>query len=418
MERPEEFDENSVDSNSHYRQHVGDLEMELQSTRENLQTTVEELQTSNEELQATNEELLASNEELQSTNEELHSVNEELYSVNSEFERKNIDLKQLNTDHDNLLGSIDIGTIFLDRQMRIRKFNPAIAAFFKLLPQDIGRPIDHIAYHLSRQEELLANISLVLNNGEPLQSEESTRDGKWLLNRIMPFRTETGQVEGVVITFTDISRIKEAELNVIRLNGHLVRLNEELDSKVAERTRELTGEIMVRQAAEEAMRKQEHFTSSTLDALSAHICVIDAHGTIVISNRSWTEYAAVNCNCMGADQKPLCESSLMCEKRRLSGDSGGISRYLHAFSMTDSSVNPDAGRFIEGVSHSLSGEKPGFVMEYRCHSPVAENWFIVRVNRLVADGKCYAVISHENISARKQMERELFRMQQQIEILA
>ncbi|MEI6206469.1 MAG: chemotaxis protein CheB [Desulfuromonadales bacterium] len=192
VEQQAESDESSFDSSGHYRQHIGDLEMELQSTRENLQTTVEELQTSNEELQATNEELLASNEELQSTNEELHSVNEELYSVNSEFERKNIDLKQLNTDHDNLLSSIDIGTIFLDRQMRIRKFNPSIAAFFKLLPQDIGRPIDHIAYHLSRQDELLADIGMVLSSSVPTEKEENTRDGKWLLIRIMPFRTETG----------------------------------------------------------------------------------------------------------------------------------------------------------------------------------------------------------------------------------
>lgn len=407
----EEFDENNQDSSNHYRQHVGDLEMELQSTRESLQTTVEELQTSNEELQATNEELLASNEELQSTNEELHSVNEELYSVNSEFERKNIDLKQLNTDHDNLLGSIDIGTIFLDRQMRIRKFNPAIAAFFKLLPQDIGRPIDHIAYHLSRLDELLVNINQVLKDGQPVQSEECTRDGKWSLNRIMPFRTETGQVEGVVITFTDISRVKEAELDVVRLNAHLTRLNEELDNKVRERTSELTEEVRVRHAAEEAMRKQEQFTRSTIDALAAHICVIDDQGRVIISNRSWSDYAAANCNCLDANQQPVCDSALMCEKRRFSATSGELSHYLHAFNEADSPAHSDAGRFVNGVRAALNGEQPGFVMEYRCNSPVEENWFIVRVDRLIADGDCYAVIFHENISPRKQMERELFRIQ-------
>ncbi|HIJ80644.1 MAG TPA: response regulator [Desulfuromonadales bacterium] len=247
----EATDENTVaisfDVENHFRQHVADLEMELQSTRENLQTTVEELQTSNEELQATNEELLASNEELQSTNEELHSVNEELYSVNSEFERKNIELKQLNNDHENLLASTDIGTVFLDRQLRIRKFNPAIESFFKLLPQDIGRPIDHIAYHLSQQELMLADINRVLANGIAIDSEEETRDNTWLLKRIMPFRTETGQIEGVVITFTDITTVKTAELKVLRLN-------EELEQKVEERTNDLQYEIQERKKVELEMK--------------------------------------------------------------------------------------------------------------------------------------------------------------------
>ena len=221
---PDTEDRDRFDTGTHYRQHINDLETELRSTKENLQTTVEELQTSNEELQATNEELLASNEELQSTNEELHSVNEELYSVNSEFERKNSELKQLNIDHDNLLSSTDTGTIFLDRQLRIRKFNPAITSFFKLLPLDIGRPIDHIAYHLSRQDEMLANIRRVLVEGEPLENEEHTRDCKYLLIRIMPFRTETGQVEGVVITFTDITQIKEAELRIVASRDYYLNL--------------------------------------------------------------------------------------------------------------------------------------------------------------------------------------------------
>ena len=261
-EQPEELDEKNLDTGKQFRQHVTDLEMELQSTRENLQTTVEELQTSNEELQATNEELLASNEELQSTNEELHSVNEELYSVNSEFERKNIDLKQLNTDHDNLLGSIDIGTIFLDRQMRIRKYNPAIAAFFKLLPQDVGCPIDHIAYHLSPREELLADIGLVLGSGAPIEKEENTRDGKWLLIKIMPFKTETGQLEGVVITFTDISRSKAAEQDIIKLN-------EGLEQKVLERTSALQKEFAARLEAEHAQRnlKEQLMHSQKMEAV-------------------------------------------------------------------------------------------------------------------------------------------------------
>jgi|GEM_PF-1548020 len=201
--------EGDQDVIAHYRRHIVDLEMELLSSSENLQTTIEELQTSNEELQASNEEMMATNEELQSTNEELHSVNEELYSVNSEFERKNLELIQLTTDYNNLLSSTDIGTIFLDRNMRIRNFNAAISTSFNLLPQDIGRPIDNIAFRLSNQEEMLADIRKVLEDGVPIERERFSTYGKWLLKRVLPFRTETGQVEGAVITFTDITHIKE-----------------------------------------------------------------------------------------------------------------------------------------------------------------------------------------------------------------
>jgi len=122
------------DASGQYRQYIQDLEFELQSTQEALQATIEELQTSNEELQATNEELLASNEELQSSNEELHSINEELYTVNAEFERKNSELRLLNLDHDGLLQSLETGIIFLDRDLRIRKFNQAVQTIFRLMP--------------------------------------------------------------------------------------------------------------------------------------------------------------------------------------------------------------------------------------------------------------------------------------------
>ena len=160
-------------------------------------------------------------EELQSTNEELHSVNEELYTVNAEFDLKNQELKHLNQDHDNLLASTEDGTVYLDKDLRIRKFNPAICKFFKLLPQDIGRPIDHIAYHLSRQGQLLKDIRQVLTGGKPLETEITTPAGHWLLKRILPFRTEVGKIEGVVLTFTDITRVKAAEMALAEMNQGL-----------------------------------------------------------------------------------------------------------------------------------------------------------------------------------------------------
>jgi PAS domain S-box-containing protein len=220
------------DSGTHYEQIVGDLKNELRSIKENLQTAIEELQTSNEQLQATNEELLASNEELQSTNEELHSVNEELYTVNTEFERKNNDLRQLDLDHEHLLASIQVGIIFLDKHLRIRKFNRYVGTCFKLLPQDIGRPLDHIAYHLEDSRRVLNDVEEVLRTGEVVENEVLTPDGTTLLKRVLPFHNQDGATEGVVLTFTDVTRLKAAELALGRLNAALAQ-------EVDQQTREL-----------------------------------------------------------------------------------------------------------------------------------------------------------------------------------
>jgi len=133
--------ERELDYGEASREQLRSLEDELRYTKENLQATIEELETSNEELQATNEELVASNEELQSTNEELHSVNEELYTVNAEYQRKIAELTELTGDMDNLLFSTDVGVLFLDGELCIRKFTPKIGEFFDLLPQDIGRRV-------------------------------------------------------------------------------------------------------------------------------------------------------------------------------------------------------------------------------------------------------------------------------------
>src|SRR4029079_1117463 len=146
------------------------IEAELVHTKHSLQVTTEQLESSNEELQAANEELLASNEELQSTNEELQSVNEELYSVNAEYQRKIGDLTELGNDMENLLSSTDIGTIFLDRELRIRKFTPQIAESFNLLPQDVGRPIETFTYAVDHPE-LNEDLKRVLASGERVERE-------------------------------------------------------------------------------------------------------------------------------------------------------------------------------------------------------------------------------------------------------
>ncbi len=227
-------------------QRANDLEEELQFTRHSLQLTIEELQASNEKLDLANEELVSSNEELQSTNEELKSVNEDIYAVNAELEARNRQLTQLNRDHDNLLASTEVGTVFLDAELRVRKFSPAITSFLKLLPQDIGRPIDHIAYALTPHSQFLEHLRSSLSEGVKFEKEVRVGPDQWVLKRILPFRTERGTVDGVVLTFTDISAIKLAQRAVEELNS-------ELEGKVVERTRALAeSEARVRDYIENA----------------------------------------------------------------------------------------------------------------------------------------------------------------------
>ncbi len=200
--------------------HLRYLEAELRYARENLQATVEELETTNEELQATNEELMASNEELQSSNEELHSVNEELYTVNKEYETKIEELTQLTDDIENLLESTQIGTVFLDAQLRVRKFTPAAAEQFNLLPQDIGRPIAHMSRNIEL-DDFVGQLRTVLLSGQVTEEEVQHHNGTWYLMRLHPYRTESGHVDGVVVTFVDIQTMKHVTASLARRNADL-----------------------------------------------------------------------------------------------------------------------------------------------------------------------------------------------------
>jgi two-component system CheB/CheR fusion protein len=197
-----------IDLDQVSRQQLGTLEAELSRTKENLQAAIEELEASNEELQASNEELQASNEELQSTNEELQSVNEELYTVNAEYQRKIAELTELTNDMDNLLSSTEVGTIFLDAQLRIRRFTPQIAASFNLVPHDAGRSIETFAHRLDHQ--LLDDLRRVLARGQVVERELPDVDGTSYFLRILPYRVK-GTVEGVVLTLIDVSGLRAAE---------------------------------------------------------------------------------------------------------------------------------------------------------------------------------------------------------------
>lgn len=192
---------------------IKELEAELKDTRDNLQATIEEVETTNEELQATNEELLAANEELQSTNEELQSVNEELYTVNAEYQQKFEDLSQLNADMDNLLSSTEIGTIFLDSNLSIRKFTPAVRKQFNLRQVDIGRPLAHFTGNITTEDcvTILHNAGKVIETTSQKSIEIQTVDKDWYLVRITPFKNSSGVTDGAVVSFIDISDIKNIE---------------------------------------------------------------------------------------------------------------------------------------------------------------------------------------------------------------
>lgn len=195
------------DLNADTTDRIQELESELQYTKENLQAVVEELETANEELQATNEELLSSNEELQSTNEELQSVNEELITLNSEYQMKITELTDLNNDMDNLMSSTNIGTLFLDANLLIRKFTPAVTQIINILEQDIGRPILHISHKLDNSD-LIGESLRVLESRSPLKKEVVSQDGQIFLQTIFPYITRDNYMKGVVITFVNITELK------------------------------------------------------------------------------------------------------------------------------------------------------------------------------------------------------------------
>ncbi|KST63623.1 chemotaxis protein CheB [Mastigocoleus testarum] len=216
------------EADSESQERIIQLEHELQQTRENLQATIEELETSNEEQQATNEELIASNEELQSTNEELHSVNEELFSVNTEHQSKIQELTELNSDVHNLLGSTNIGVVFLDQDLKIRKFTRAATQAINLVGTDIGRPLAHLSYNF-HCSDLMELLKQVIATQEPQEREvKINSSGINLLMRINPYQQENELADGVVITFVDINEIKKVQQKLSDANDALQEREQQL----------------------------------------------------------------------------------------------------------------------------------------------------------------------------------------------
>lgn len=180
----------------------------LLTTTEEMETANEDLKSANEELQSVNEELQSTNEELETSKEELQSINEELSTVNSELQQKVMDLSLINNDMNNLLAGTGVGTLFVNHELIIQRFTPAITPVINLIPSDVGRPVGHIVANLVGYDRLVGDVRAVLNSLIPREVEVQTILGAWYLLRIMPYRTLDNVIEGAVIIFIDITDMK------------------------------------------------------------------------------------------------------------------------------------------------------------------------------------------------------------------
>jgi two-component system CheB/CheR fusion protein len=217
---------------------IQQLESELRTTKEHLQASVEEVETANEELKSSNEELLATNEELQSSNEELQTSKEELQSVNEELETINVELQKkveeldtANSDLENLFESTQIPTLFLDNALRIKRFTAAATELFRLIDTDVGRPITDIAARFS--ENLIPDMTEVLRTLVPKARQVRIGDGaSSYIMRIRSYRRGDNVIDGLVITFSDVTQLEQA----LEQRGRLASIVENAHDAIVSRT--------------------------------------------------------------------------------------------------------------------------------------------------------------------------------------
>jgi two-component system CheB/CheR fusion protein len=239
----------------------------LQAANEELETSNEELKSSNEEMQSVNEELQSTNEELETSKEELQSLNEELATVNAELQTKVGDLTRINNDMNNLLASTGIGTIFVDHQLRIQRFTPAVTQVINLIQTDVGRPVGHIVSNLKGYDRLVEDLQEVLDSLVPKDIEVQTRANRWYQLHIRPYRTAENVIEGAVITFTDVTEMKKMqealwEANALKRLAVVVR-----DAYDAITMQDLEGRILAWNPAAEKL-----YGWCETEALGMNIC--------------------------------------------------------------------------------------------------------------------------------------------------
>ncbi|MFN9088595.1 MAG: CheR family methyltransferase [Gemmatimonadaceae bacterium] len=314
---------------------VGQLEHELQYTKENLQATIEELETSNEELQATNEELLASNEELQSTNEELQSVNEELQTVNAEYQEKIAELISLNNDIENLLRTTGVGTLFVDRDLRIRKFTHAALRLLNVMPQDIGRPLEHLAAKVPGVD-LVGMCRRVMAGGASESYDVVAPGGMHLHVKVLPYLAGDAGMEGAIVSVIDVTDVKRGE--------------------------------------ERGEERLQHI----LDSIPASLAVLGPDGTIMQTNAAWSRFAEAN----------AAPAALV---------TGVGLNYLAACLSTPN--DPMAQAVARGLRDVLAERRERFDLEYPCHSPDQRRFFQLQATSLAGHGFRGALVQHFDITS-------------------
>ena len=213
-------------------QYTLNMEEEVKELKSKLQTTYEQLDASYENMQSFNEELLSANEEMQSTNEEMQSVNEELDTINSNYQQKNKELLETNDDLNNYFRSNINGQLFINNELSLMKFSPGAVKQINLLESDIGRPLSNISTNI-KFETMIDDIKDVIDNGNVINKEIETNNGKWYQIMTMPY---VGQADnrrhGAIITFNDITLLKNTQLELAKTNKNLLRINEDLDNFV------------------------------------------------------------------------------------------------------------------------------------------------------------------------------------------
>jgi two-component system CheB/CheR fusion protein len=213
-------------------QYTANLEEELKELREKLHSTYEQLDASNENMQSFNEELLSSNEEMQSTNEEMQSVNEELDTINSNYQLKNKELLEINDDLNNYFRSNVNSQVFIDNDLRLVKFSPGTVNQINLLESDIGRPLSNISTNI-KFDNIIDDIKNVLSRGIVVTKEIETLNGKWYQMMTMPYVHQAdNKRNGAIITFNDITELKETQMELDKKNKSLLRINSDHDNFV------------------------------------------------------------------------------------------------------------------------------------------------------------------------------------------
>ncbi len=221
----------NFDEKDYHNQYTLNLEEELKEFKEKLLLSNEKLDASNENMQSFNEELLSANEEMQSTNEEMQSINEELHTVNADYQLKNKELLELNDDLNNYFRSNINGQLFVNNNLLLMKFSPGTVKQINLLPTDVGRPLSNISTNI-KFETIADDIKHVIENGDILTKEIETDNGKWYQVMTMPYIQSDNTRNGAMITFNDISELKNAQLELDKKNKTLQRINADLDNFV------------------------------------------------------------------------------------------------------------------------------------------------------------------------------------------